>query len=203
MFGWLRAKKPSFQVERELTFLTEQARVQAIVRFCREAPHPPVLLSPFRRHAEQLQEALRQRGLMVSFQAPGYRAAAQDPDALPLLLLGDLPRLSSPGPRLVLQIERHPLRAHDDAVLQALAALPAGTRLRILHSLDDGLLKLFSPNIRGVVERLGMAPDDELEHPMIASSIARAQERLATQVRTEIPGESFLDWRQKNLPFGV
>jgi hypothetical protein len=204
MFGFFRKPKASFEAEADLVYLTDEARAKALARFCRAEAGPVVLLSPFQNHAAKLQEALRQRGVSVSLQGGLYRAAAQEADAIPLLTLGAFPSqaaaLSGGAPLNVLQVERHPLRIHDDSILPALAALPPGTRLRILHSLEDGIFQLFGAGLEGLLRKLDMGPDEVIEHRMVTSSILQAQEKLKKRVSNEIPADSFVAWREKNAP---
>ena len=205
MFGWFSRKKAPLQAEREITYLTHEARVKALVQLCREARHRVVLLSPFPAHAARLQEALRQRGVEAALRGGMYRAAAQAPDAIPLLTLAEFPAMAPSlggGEALdVIQIERHPLRSHDDSIQEALESLPEGTRLRVLHSMEDGLFHLFNSNNRleDLLRKLGLGADEALEHPMISGSLARAQERVREQVKVEQPASSFAEWRERNL----
>jgi preprotein translocase subunit SecA len=204
MFGLFRGKKPSpFQAEAELIYRTDGARARALARLCREARATVVLVTPFRGHAARHQEALRQLGVEVHLRENSYRSAGQDEGTIPLLTLGAFaalaPTLSGGAPLEVLQVERHPLRHHDDAILPTLAALPRGTRLRVLHSLEDGVFRVFGAGLADLLDRLGMAPEDSIEHPMITRSIAQAQEKLRAKVPDEIPADSFAVWQNRNL----
>lgn len=74
------------------------------------------------------------------------------------------------------------------------------TEVTILSSLDEPLFKQFgSENLVPLLEKLGMQPNEMIEHNMISSSIKRAQEKIAAKVLIENTANNQADWLLKNM----
>ena len=95
-------------------------------------------------------------------------------------------------------LERHPLREHDDRI----GAWADGTasNLVFLVSLDDALLGVFAGSIRSVLDRLGMDPNEAIEHAVVSQSIASAQEKIRKTATGDLSAESDAQWMKVNLP---
>jgi preprotein translocase subunit SecA len=81
---------------------------------------------------------------------------------------------------VALAAERHPLRAHDDALVARLAELPYATRLSFHLALDDPLLARFNgAQVGTVMDSLQLAPDTPLSQGILSQSIRQAQQERA------------------------
>lgn len=204
MFGFFGKKSAPFQPTSEVVYVSNEARSRGLADRILRTQNRVTLLSPFAQHAARLQEALRQHGVTTALHEGSYRTAAQEDGAVPLLTMEQFLTLARPlagdAPLEVIQVERHPLRKHDDAILSVLTVLPQGTQLHILHTLEDGIFQLVGGSMEDLLRKLGLQADETLEHPLIQKSIASAQKRIEGRVREEIPADSFVHWRERNLP---
>jgi hypothetical protein len=100
-----------------------------------------------------------------------------------------------------LAAERHPLRAHDDALVNRLAELPYATRLSFHLALDDPLLARFNgPQVGTVMDSLQLAPDTPLSQGILSQTIRQAQEKLARAATGDGAAESAEAWCAAYLP---
>ena len=95
----------------------------------------------------------------------------------------------------VLFLEHYPLFSKEENLLGK--AKPAKTWF--VNSLNDPAMVLFKGNIDQLLERLGMKPDECLEHSMISASIVRAQKKLEKEVFTDYSAKSGDDWVRQFL----
>jgi hypothetical protein len=104
-------------------------------------------------------------------------------------------------PLLVLVVEHHPLARHDDAVTQAAARISSLARVKYHCSLDDPLLQRFvGPQIRTVLETLGMQPNESIDSRMVGRRIRAAQTRIERMATGDTPAGSAAEWLQRNCP---
>jgi preprotein translocase subunit SecA len=62
------------------------------------------------------------------------------------------------------------------------------------------LLKHFGgPSLPGLFERLGMAGDSCITHPLVTSAIRNAQAKIEKEVQMDLQTESIEDWFKYNL----
>lgn len=202
-------------------------KLRALAHFAAEAgPNRPVLLvAHFPETMDALVEALRAAAVAYdpyesAFDGDRLLAALgprHNPERRPLLALaGALPtgaQLNAwlkflPGggranelKALALAAERHPLRAHDDALVARLAELPYATRLSFHLALDDPLLARFSgAQVGNVMDQLQLAPDTPLAQGLLSQSIRQAQEKLARAAQGDGPAQSAEAWFAAYLP---
>jgi hypothetical protein len=96
----------------------------------------------------------------------------------------------------------YPLMEVEQQILDTLRTrAPQATAVFCL-SLEDPLFRVFGgAGMIRVVEMLGLADDDCIEHTMVTKSIQRAREKLSEKVGgNEIKATSETDWFSKNLP---
>jgi hypothetical protein len=206
MFGLFKKASPASVVaEMDLVFAEDTARADAVEKAlrARKSGITLALLTPFRDHALALRELLGPRGIVLASLDATYRDAAPSDDAIFLLESARVPELlaRTSGSLRCLQVERHPLRSHDDAVDAALAAHSTKHRVRRYLSLDDGLFQIFDAggNVRKMFGAMGLESSEPIEDAMVSKAIARAQEKIAKKVRLEQPADSLTAWRAANL----
>ncbi len=201
-------------------------KLRALAHFAAEAgPTRPVLLTAhFPATLAALAAALQVATVAYDTYADAFDrdrllaalAPTPNPARRPLLALVDsLPTgaqleawLKPPGggraneiKALALAAERHPLRAHDDALVTQLAELPYATRLSFHLALDDPLLARFNgPQVGTVMDSLQLAPDTPLSQGLLSQSIRQAQEKLARYATGDGPAESAEAWCAAYLP---
>lgn len=208
MFGWFRKKPPPSAVRTgaDIVYADDASRAAAVVEDVQRASaagRRVSLLTPFRGHIPSLRERLLQLGLPTFSLDSSYRDAEPPPDAVYLVDGGSVarwvPRLTAPQD--FIQIERHPLRSHDEAMERAIEASSTAHRLRTYLSLDDGLFTFFDQDgaIKKLMSSMDMSPREPIEHRIVTSSIEGAQAKIAKKVRTEISADTFDAWRSVNL----
>lgn len=203
VFGiFKKPPKPTVLRGPDQVFLTAAARTRALARALRDAGGPAVVVTPFRGHLGGLKAALEGLGLEVEVPGESYRERAAGQGAS---LLVDPKWLRSAAasfggePVEVLQAERHPLRAHDEAIEEAVASLPAGSGLRVFLALDEGLLGLFGGSLQDLFRRLSVPEDEPIESPMVSDAIQNAQEKIRKAVAHEAPADTFEAFQARNL----
>lgn len=184
-------------------YLDAEAAADAVATALRRAVaqgQRAALVTPFRAHVATVSDRLARRGVLTAPVERSMRDAAP-PDAVPIADYATLPRLLADlaPPLLLLQVERHPLRVHDVAVEQALAAHSPGNTLQVFLSLDDGLLAIFGGATRELMAKLGLAPGEPIEHSFVTAAIENAQTKLAKKAAHEVAADSFEEWRARNL----
>lgn len=99
--------------------------------------------------------------------------------------------------RLVVVVERHPLREHDERVA---AWADAGAGRIVFHvSLEDPVLATFAgSSLRGLLDRLGMPSDAPLQSPLVSRAIEGAQAKIRKRARADVPSASAAGWLQAN-----
>jgi hypothetical protein len=123
----------------------------------------------------------------------GPARAFQAPKTFPL------ERVSS-SPLQIIVAEHHPKQSRDQAIIEAANGLSCPGELCFHFSLDDPLLKHFGgPSLQGLFERLGMAGDSCITHPLVTSAIRNAQAKIEKEVPVDLQTESIGDWFKYNL----
>ena len=98
---------------------------------------------------------------------------------------------------LVVVAERHPLREHDERVAEWADA--AAGRIAFHVSLEDAPIALFAgERFRGVLERLGLAPDTPIRSRLVSRAIEGAQDRIRREATGDMPSASSAGWLQAN-----
>jgi hypothetical protein len=92
--------------------------------------------------------------------------------------------------------EHYPLREKETALYEKLKL----SAVVIYSSLKDPLLQRFGgERIIGLMETLGMAKDEVIEHKMISNSIRNAQEKIEKKIKYGQSTRSAADWFKINL----
>lgn len=107
----------------------------------------------------------------------------------------------SSGRLSALILQRHPLAARDEALLETLATFPGQVRAAFFLSLDDPLVSLAVPETMvTVLEQLGLHRRPAISSAMLSRRIEVAQRRVAATVRNPVEADSVDQWLERNLP---
>jgi preprotein translocase subunit SecA len=90
----------------------------------------------------------------------------------------DYEAVKKTGGLYVLGTERHESRRIDNQLRGRSGRQGDPGRSRFFISLDDDLMRLFSDNLKPMMQRLGMKDGEPIFHPWINKSIERAQSRV-------------------------
>ncbi len=98
--------------------------------------------------------------------------------------------------KAVFFLEHYPLRAEEEKLIQTWNPKV----IFVLNALDEPLFEQFGgDHIIGLMDKLGMADDEYIEHSMISSSIKNAQSKLQQKVTIENTTNSSKDWFKMNI----
>lgn len=95
--------------------------------------------------------------------------------------------------------EHHPLKSHDQELVDAATRLACNAALCFYFSLDDPIMRRFGSNIQPLFERLGIDKSECVSHRFINTAIGTAQEKIEQEVGKDVPTYSVEDWFKYNL----
>jgi hypothetical protein len=97
--------------------------------------------------------------------------------------------------------ERHPLPAHETAIVDFASTLPCRRRVVFHASLDEPLMRAFAGEwVESTLKKLGMADDEAIQSTMVSNRIRGAQKKLAGECHSEFAADSAEEWMAKNCP---
>lgn len=171
-----RASVPGFPLN-DLVWVTEEAKQQGFVNLLRQHPDAVVLVW-FDQTAETFQEILlREQLLEVSIQTARMTSSDEVEG------------------KTVIFLEHYPLLSREITLTKSWKPAQA----LFLTALDEPLFSRFGgERLAALVQQLGLEEAENLEHPMITKSIARAQHKLDEKLKGgDILAESQEEWFQK------
>lgn len=171
-----RASVPGFPLN-DLVWVTEEAKQQGFVNLLRQHPDAVVLVW-FDQTAETFQEILlREQLLEVSIQTARMTSSEEVEG------------------KTVIFLEHYPLLSREITLTKSWKPAQA----LFLTALDEPLFSRFGgERLAALVQQLGLEEAENLEHPMITKSIARAQHKLDEKLKGgDILAESQEEWFQK------
>lgn len=95
--------------------------------------------------------------------------------------------------------EHHPLKSHDQELLDATTRLACNAALCFYFSLDDPIMRRFGSDIQPLFERLGIDKSECVSHRFINTAIGTAQEKIEREVGKDVQTYSVEDWFKYNL----
>jgi len=95
--------------------------------------------------------------------------------------------------------EHHPLKSHDQELVDAASRLACNAALCFYFSLDDPIMRRFGSDIQPLFERLGIDKSECVSHRFINAAIGTAQEKIEREVGKDVPTYSVEDWFKYNL----
>jgi hypothetical protein len=98
-------------------------------------------------------------------------------------------------------VEHYPTLGAEAAALESIEGISATRvqRVEFYVGLDEPLMAVFGgERLVGLMQRLGMPPDEAISHPMVDKSIVNAQKKLERRVRSVQPVDSDAEWFRIN-----
>jgi preprotein translocase subunit SecA len=129
-----------------------------------------------------------------------HQLAVFQVNALQKNTIKDLQSLLHQAPVQLFIIEHHPLRANDEELIAILREIAPQSEPIFYTSLEDAVLAQFATdNLKQLLEKLGMKPDESFQHKLISNAIIEAQKKLASQARGNRITYSAEEWLKANL----
>ena len=116
------------------------------------------------------------------FERDALRGHLRQSGAVAVALPGALPvEEGNPAttPIDVIVCGRNDRRSADDAIARCAATLSMDARVTFHLALDDPLVARFGAEVKPLLERLGMTPDEPIRNPYVTRAIANAQRKAA------------------------
>ena len=97
-------------------------------------------------------------------------------------------------------LERYPIPGRDEMILKYTSKRSDMDVLISFVALDEAWLKeIMSHRVIDLMDKLGVDKDEVLQHPMISSSLLKAQAKLGKKVRRDLPFDSLEEWLDANV----
>lgn len=196
LFDWLIGNKQSQPTNR--IWLTKNAKYQGmaneIAEFLADLDHPSALfvVAHFPDCLDELEALVATRRFYD--------------DRLYITLAEDLPKVSrrvgdGSGDALLIVGEKHPLRSHDDQILDCARSLNGGFEVIFHVSLEDTIMRRFAGEwVIGTLRQLGMKEDEMIQNPMVSRQLSQAQDKIARRAFGDSRAKSAEEWFQANFP---
>lgn len=213
MIGWFKSrKKPELPYE-DKVWMDGERKLAGLcddVQAATQEGLAVIVIAHFEATRAAVEQALRERSIqhqrsLSSSLAPLCDSIGSPSGAKVWLLLrsafADLSSGGSPsGGLAVLIAEHHPMESREQELLERIAAHPCVRSIRFHIALTDPLMQKFGgERLIGMMKSLGGDTDEVLSHPMISSSIRRAQEKIENKVRRETDAQSAEEWIRVNV----
>lgn len=179
MFNFFRKKDPAIPVNDQV-YMNFGGKMNALRGLLGEVTQAWVLCwfeETFDRVVGQLQaDGLPFGGVRAKAQAAGGLSAPILVWMIDALPAPDRLERRTHAPSSIIFVGRHPLADTETAAIKQLHNLFPDAPITRLTALDEPLFADLG-NIKELMEKLGMAPDEALSHPMITRSIERLQKK--------------------------
>lgn len=214
MFG-LWKRRPQ-QVRTDDRIYSRRVRAdQALLAEATDGVTPTLVASFFPASLRRVEQALVERGVPTSTLTARARPPLPLPpeagpwllDANQLMLDVGLPTwLERADVALrILFVEHFPLARAEAAALGVIAEIGARHlhQVRFFVGLDDPMMLVFGgERLIAVMERLGLAPDEVISHPMVSQAVVTAQRKLERRLGAAQPADSDAEWFRLNARGG-
>jgi hypothetical protein len=102
---------------------------------------------------------------------------------------------SSLQDKTLILLEHYPLPEKEASILSS--STPG--EIIVLSALDDPLFMYFGgERLMGLMEKLGMAPGETIEHSMLTASIKRAQDKISSKITVDFSARSQDEWFRRS-----
>ncbi|GMU87617.1 MAG: hypothetical protein AMXMBFR48_28580 [Ignavibacteriales bacterium] len=104
------------------------------------------------------------------------------------------------GEVAVIVAGHHPKAETDDLVLALTRAMKRKSVVTFYQSFEDELLKVFGgERLSNLMTQMGMVKGEPVSHPLVSSSIRKAQEKLQERIVSDLPAGSEAEWFRINI----
>ena len=198
-FDWLSRPRSHVEQADDCIWLTKQAKLAGIAKavsdcFANPQEKPAlavILVAHFEECLGELQKAIE----AIPIAGPVTTTLAEHLKNIPATRQA----LAESETIDIIVGERHPLRAHDEAVSEFARSLSCRCRLVFHVSLEDGLMKIFAGEwVQQTLRQMGLREDEVIRSRMVARRLAGAQQKVAAAVTSDLPARSAHEWIQKN-----
>lgn len=202
-------KKPDSLKYSDKVWKTREVMIKCMVADALRSIQPSakvIIVSWFEDRHQSLVEFLIKNNVPHTFledQAPGgntIHLVHADTLKSSLSVMATLTDASRKGKLVFLFDGHYPLMTREDELLERLKGLSQDRiQITFFQSLDGGLLNRFGgERLMALLDQLGLREDENLEHPMISTSIKNAREKLTKKVTNEMTARSESEWFLKN-----
>ncbi len=198
IFDWLKKPKSNVDLLDDQIWLTKQAKLAGISasigRLGPARPFAVLLVAHFRACLDDLQAVVTQGGFD---QRSVITTTTEN------LTGRSAPRLGSDESETVVIIvaERHPLQAHDAAIVEFAQSLPC--RCRLVHhvSLEEPLMRMFAGEwVQNALKQLGMNENEAIQSRMVTRRLQQAAQKIERQAVSDLSADSAEEWLERNCP---
>jgi len=196
LLDWLKGKKSNLQIDPDRIWLTKQAKLDGIRNEITAAlrvsscPAAVFVVGHFQDCFDDLREMI---------------AGARFDDDRILLTLAEalkgshLSKLEENRNVVIVVAERHPLRSHDELLVDFARELACKCRIAFHMSLDDALMQLYGGDwVGGTLKKLGMKEDEAITIRMVSRRLSGAQQKILGGVTGDIRADSAQQWLEQN-----
>ncbi len=183
MFDWFKKKPPPEPPSVDRVWRSEAVRLEQLALI---GDAGPVVIVAF---FEATRRALAER-----------LGAAAHPGGQVTLLLAD--RLGGHSlPEVPIYVaERHPLPTENRELLERLAREAPGRVPVFFSALDEPLMRRFGgERLVGLLDKLGLEPNEAIEHPMVGQAMANAREKVSKSIGFPQSAPSAEEWFLRNV----
>ncbi len=176
MFGLFK-KKESMPPIRDLVWMSAAAKKRGALALI-AASEDPVIAAWFDETVQEWQQFLDDAGHSVRVESVPFLQPLDVKD------------------RNVFLLEHYPLASRETKVMQSWKPKD----VVVFVSMEDALLQLFGgDNLIALMQKMGMAENEAMEHTMISRSIRNAQEKLDKKVEREHNADAQEEWFKINV----
>jgi hypothetical protein len=200
LFDWLKRDDGNVEIGEDRVWITAEAKLAGIASQVLDAdkrankPFATILVAHFANVLQQLQ-TLIEDGQSGDNRVLVALAETLDPRAAPLT------HFEQSGWLQIVVAERHPLRSHDEAIIEFARTLPCRCRVVRHLSLDDPVVRIFAgDSVKQLLGRLGMSEDEAIESRMVSRRILDAVKKIEQRAAGDLPAGSAEEWLQLNCP---
>lgn len=200
LFDWLTGKRDKVEVADDRIWLTKQAKLDGIQREIGRILTPPnapdalFAVAHFRDCFEECESMIEGAG------SDRQRVLVTLAESLRGQQHLDIGLDESRFVQFVVA-ERHPLRSHDETVVEFARSLSCRCRVVYHVSLEDPLMRMFSGEwVENVLRRLGMKEDEAIQSRMVVRRIRSAQQKIENQAIGDRSASSAAEWMELNCP---
>ncbi len=177
MFNWFKRKETTPTLRGRDIIWTGSKEKWAALPALVQSHQPAAVLCFFQETLETARQVLSASGVQIT---PVLHHAFAE---------------SSVQGKTLIVLEHYPLPEKEATILSSAAP----REILVLSALDEPLLMHFGgERLIGLMEKLGLAPGETIEHSMITASIKRVQEKLSAKITVDFSARSQAEWFRKS-----